>query len=94
MRASIVEGGGLGGLVRTVSVDTESDELRSRVESADFFALPSLLGDAAAPDEPTYAITVDAHTVTVSERALPAELRALIDWIRSAPGRAERIEPA
>jgi Emfourin len=104
MRVTVVQGGGLAGLVRTTSADTASlaptdaAALRAMVGAADVFGLPSRLGPAATrPDALAYEVTVEdgahRHTVRASDQALPEELRALISWLQSVPGRSERLGP-
>jgi hypothetical protein len=104
VKITVERGGGLAGLVRTVSVDSASlsDEqartLQERVDAVRLFELPGTLDAAGAqPDSFTYAVTLDdgmrRHRVLTSEAALTDELRDLIAWLESAPTRQERFAP-
>lgn len=104
MKVSVVQGGGLAGLVRTTSVDSDSmpaDQaaaFEDAVGRAGAFDLPATLGSSVArPDEFIYEVTVDdgrrRHTVRARRDALSAGLRSLISWVQSAPGRSERYDP-
>lgn len=104
MKVSIVRGGGLAGVVTRTAVESASlppetaHELRKRVEKARVFDLPEeVQGRPDQADRFSYAVTVEddaqARTVRLSEDALPDEVRELVSWIESVPGREERIEP-
>jgi hypothetical protein len=100
VKLSLVGGAGFAGLVRTVEVESgDVPELDARVATARVFELPEQLGDGEAlPDAPRYAVTVEdsgrRHTVLAAEDAMTPELRALVDWAQSVPGRREHIAPA
>lgn len=91
MQISLERSGGFTGIPLTVTLDTETlapdraTQLRHLVEAADFFHLPSTLSTSAQPDRFEYAVTVRegdrSHTITVSEAAIPAPLRPLLDWL-------------
>jgi hypothetical protein len=107
MRVSIVRGGGLAGLVRTVSADSaalaeaDAQALRARVDEAGLLQQAQGVTPASGaglPDATTSAVVVEEggrrHTIPVDEAALSPALRALVDLVESVPGREERVEPA
>lgn len=99
-----MRGGGLAGLVRVVSVDTE------RLTSEDAAKFAILIGDAGlldhpetkereepAPDQFSYVITVEqaaeTREVVFSEQPLPGSVKRLIAWIEGVEGHTESIQP-
>jgi hypothetical protein len=105
MKVSIVRGGGVAGLVTTTAIDSDSlsaeqaRALTTQVEEAGVFDLPpQLIGEADHPDQLTYSLTVEdvdrAHTVVMTEDALPESIRTLISWVESSPARQESIGSA
>jgi hypothetical protein len=104
MRVSVVRGGGFGGLVRVVTVDSDrlppedAQELKALVRGAH---LPDQLGgrsqEDAQADRFIYEVTAEdegrVRRVRFLEQSLPPEVRALITWVTSVEGRAETIEP-
>src|SRR5512132_1881246 len=103
MRVSVVRGGGLSGLTKIVSVDTE------QLAPADAKSVAALLSDAeplepsqdappeASPDEYSYVLIVEegGHTreETFSPRSMPESVRRLITLIESVDGHTESIQP-
>jgi Emfourin len=104
MRVSVVRGGGLGGLARTTTADTDRLAPADRQELAALVRQAGLL-DAPAPASPgepepdrfTYTVTVEdqghERRARFSERSLPGEVRNLINWVGTASGHEESIEP-
>lgn len=96
MQISFERSGGFAGMVMATDVDTanlpseDAKHLRTLVEAADFFRLPTTIA-AAQPDRFQYQITVsDAgkhHSVSVDEAAMPGTLRPLVDWLMNATRR-------
>lgn len=95
-----MEGGGFAGLVKTTEADAgelapaDAEQLRTLVGAA---RLPDLAPPAdgdALPDVQTYEITVEDggrhSTVVLGERNLTPELRELLSWLRTVPGRHEK----
>ncbi|MBL1174133.1 protealysin inhibitor emfourin [Pantanalinema sp. GBBB05] len=93
MQISFERSGGFAGMVMATDVDTanlpseDAKHLRTLVEAADFFRLPTTIA-AAQPDRFQYQITVtDAgkvHSVSVDESVMPGTLRPLVDWLIQA----------
>jgi hypothetical protein len=103
MRLTVVQGGGIAGLLRTVSADSASlepaqaDALEAMIEDAGLFDLPERLGPASShPDAFDYELTVEdgerRKTIRASQDALPEQVRALIQWLQSVPGHEERVD--
>jgi hypothetical protein len=99
LKVTVVRGGGLAGLVSSTAVDTttlaaaDADALRARVRRASL-----AVSDAAAPqpDRETVEIVIedDEGAVTsMNADELSPTVRALIDWVESAPGRTEQLGP-
>ncbi|MBD2461796.1 hypothetical protein H6G89_12125 [Oscillatoria sp. FACHB-1407] len=97
MQISMERSGGFTGIPLVVTVDTvtlspaEAEHLRQLVNAADFFRLPEAIADTPQPDRFHYQITVQDngqhHTVSVSESAMPAGLRPLVQWLTAAARR-------
>lgn len=72
----------------------ENERMRSLVQRADFFALPSRDARAAMPDARAYTIAVDdgerCKTVTVREPIADPALRDLVDALREKALAARR----
>ncbi len=94
MRISLERTGGFAGISKRVTVDTnnlapeEAKQLPCLLETADFFNLPATITTPSKErDRFQYTLTVEdsdrQHTVTVSEAALPATLRSLIEWVNT-----------
>jgi hypothetical protein len=92
MRASLERTGGFAGVRLTSTADTDSlspddaQRLQQLVERANFFELPEVIAPSRAqPDRFQYRLTVEdqqrAHTVTISEAALPPNVRPLTDFL-------------
>jgi hypothetical protein len=93
MRISFERTGGFAGISKIKTIDTaslppnEASLLPTLVEAADFFNLPeNIPSSAPGGDRFQYTVTVEdngqQHTVTVSEGALPGQLRPLIEWLK------------
>lgn len=96
MRISFERSGGFAGMTRTTNIDTanlapnESNQLSQLVNQASFFELPELITNATSQsDRFEYTLIVEdngkQHAVTVSESAIPNNLKPLIDWLNNAP---------
>jgi hypothetical protein len=103
VKISIVQGGGIAGLVSTTVADSDSlapkdaETLRSKVEEAGVFDLDpaaTAAGDRQ-PDRPSYEVTVEDGArrcqIVLEEGSLPDSVRELISWVESVPGREERL---
>ncbi|WP_086669197.1 protealysin inhibitor emfourin [Lentzea kentuckyensis] len=105
---TVVRGGGLAGLVSSTAVDTstlalaDARALRARVRAASLTCADADAGaDAGAgapqPDREIVEIIVedDEGTVTALVNAdhLSPDIRELIEWVESAPGRTEQLGP-
>ncbi|MBW4495206.1 MAG: hypothetical protein KME26_19380 [Oscillatoria princeps RMCB-10] len=95
MRINFERTGGFAGMRLATVADTntlppeEANQLRRLVDAADFFHLPpTITSPTPVADRFQYRLAVEEngqqHTVTVSERALPAPLRPLIEWLLAA----------
>jgi hypothetical protein len=95
MRINFERTGGFAGTRMATVADTstlppeQANQLRRLVEAADFFHLPATItSPTSGADRFQYRLAVEEngvqHTVTVSERALPAPLRPLIEWLVAA----------
>jgi hypothetical protein len=102
MKLSIVQGGGLVPIVTTTVADSENlapnhaQALRAKVEEADLFGLSSG-ATQRQPDRPSFVITVEDEDrqaeLHFDDATLPDEVRALMSWVSSVPGREQRIGP-
>ncbi len=95
MQVSLTRTGGFAGIPQVTTVDTATlspdavAELRRLIADAHFFDLPPVLPSGSPqPDRFQYSLTVSEgsqqHTVTVSESAIPENLRPLIDWVQQS----------
>jgi hypothetical protein len=93
LRITLKRSGGFGGIRTTVSLDTSKlaadkrAEIRRLIDGADFFKLPQTIHTRRAhPDRFHYELTVEddqqVHTVSISEEALPSQLKSLIGWVQ------------
>jgi hypothetical protein len=98
MRVTFERTGGFAGITLTKVVDTatlpenEANHLRQLVDAADFFGLPEIIKSNNSPvDRFQYQLTVEdngkQHIVEVSEQAMPATLKPLIEWLMAAARR-------
>jgi hypothetical protein len=92
MLISLERNGGFSGISKVMEIDTaklpqkKQEKLSMLLETANFFHLPAYI--AAEPnqrDRFEYTLSVEdedkQHTVTVSESAMPEDLKPLIEWI-------------
>ncbi|HEU5472633.1 MAG TPA: protealysin inhibitor emfourin [Actinophytocola sp.] len=98
----MTRGGGFAGLVRTTTVDeaalspADAATLRSTVAGSGLRTLcpPE---HAPRPDAEIIEIAVEengaTHTVLVADPDLPDDVRALLTWLDTVPGRTESIGP-
>jgi hypothetical protein len=104
MRVTVVRGGGFGGLVRVVTVDSDrlppedAQELEALVLGAHLLDHPGGRSqEDAQPDRFIYEVTAEdegrVRRVRFLEQSLPPEVRALITWVASVEGRTETIQP-
>ncbi len=86
--------GGFAGMRMTTSVDSDAlpleqaEEMRSALEKADFFQLPSrITAETGGADRFQYRVTVHAqdiqHTVEVGEAAVPENLWSLLNLLNT-----------
>ncbi len=98
MRMTVERTGGFAGMHLTKAIDTttlppeEAKQLRCLVDAADFFRLPATIRSTSPqPDRFQYQLTVEddsrQHTITVSEQAVPATLRPLLECLMAAARR-------
>lgn len=81
--------GGFAGLRLSISVDSQSleqeelEQLQDELIRADFFHLPTMIDEPIGADRFEYRISVEwgeqSHSVTVSETAIPDDLRPLVN---------------
>ena len=92
MHIELERTGGVTGVRFAATMDTdtltpaEAAKVRQLVDESSFFRLPArLTASTPGADRFQYRLTVRAadrsHTVDISEGALPAALRPLIDWL-------------
>jgi hypothetical protein len=104
VRVSVVRGGGLAGLVRTTTADTDRLSPGDGEKLAALVRQAGLVGSHAAsnhdepePDRFAYQVTVEDqqhnHVSGFSERSLPAKVRDLISWMSTVDGHEDKIEP-
>jgi hypothetical protein len=73
----------------------EAQKLRQLVEEADFFSLPNkIMPRSPQPDRFQYELRLEEkgrqHTVTVSEEAMPAKLKPLVNWLMERSRQAKK----
>ena len=89
MRIQFERSGGFAGMRTAASIDSDSlpteqaQELQALVDAADFFNLPSRIGDSGeGADQFQYIIAIEsegrAHTVECGEGSVPDSLQALL----------------
>jgi hypothetical protein len=92
LRISFERSGGFAGTTTKTAVDEkdlapdEARKLRQLVEGADFFNLSKkIMPRSSRPDRFQYELSLEEndrqHTVTMSEEALPVNLKPLINWL-------------
>ncbi len=92
MRISFERSGGFAGITMKTAVDEkdlapdEAQKLRKLVEEADFFNSPGkITSRSPQPDRFQYELKLEEndrqHTVTMSEEAMPARLKPLVNWL-------------
>lgn len=92
MRISFERSGGFAGISMRTAVDEkdlapgEAQKLRQLVEEADFFNSPGkIMSRSPQPDRFQYELRLEEkgrqHTVTMSEEAVPAKLKPLVNWL-------------
>jgi hypothetical protein len=64
----------------------EAQKLRQLVEEVDFFNLPGkVISRSPQPDRFQYELRLEEkgrqHTVTMGEKAMPAKLKPLVNWL-------------
>jgi hypothetical protein len=90
--------GGFAGIIITKVFDSttlpenEANQLRQLGDAANFFGLPEIIkSQDVQVDRFQYQLTVEdngkQHTVEVSEQAMPATLKPLIEWLMAAARR-------
>jgi hypothetical protein len=92
LRISFERSGGFAGITMKTAVDEkdlapdEAQKLRKLVEEADFFNSPGkITSRSPQPDRFQYELKLEEndrqHTVTMSEEAMPARLKPLVNWL-------------
>ena len=92
MRIFFERSGGFSGITMKTAVDEkdlvpdEAQKLREMIEKADFFNSPGkIMSRSPQPDRFQYELRLEEkgrqHTVTMSEEALPAKLKPLVQWL-------------
>jgi len=92
LRISFERSGGFAGITMKTAVDEkdlapgEAQKLRQLVEEADFFNSPGkIMSRSPQPDRFQYELRLEEtgrqHTVTMSEEAMPAKLKPLVNWL-------------
>jgi len=77
----------------------EAQKLRQLVEEADFFNSPEkVVSRSPQPDRFQYELRLEEkgrqHTVTMSEEAMPAKLKPLIQWLMEKSRQASKGKPS
>jgi len=95
MQVTVKRTGGFIGIPLSKTIDSatlsqqEAAQLQKMMTTADFFKLPSTIPSTPQPDRFQYQITIDQegkqHTVTVSETAVSANLKPLLNWLMAQP---------
>ena len=105
MRISFERSGGFAGIIMKTAVDEkdlapdEAQKLRQLVEEADFFNSPEkVVSRSPQPDRFQYELRLEEkgrqHTVTMSEEAMPAKLKPLINWLMEKSRQASKGKPS
>jgi hypothetical protein len=92
LRISFERSGGFAGISMRTAIDGkdlapgEAQKLRQLVEEADFFNSPGkIMSRSPQPDRFQYELRLEEkgrqHTVTMSEEAVPAKLKPLVNWL-------------
>ena len=92
MRIEFMRSGGFAGILLSARIDLdklppdESAILESRIDEANFFALPEQIKPTVPmPDRFEYQITISSsqrtHTVTISETLVTDPLRPLLEYL-------------
>lgn len=92
LRISIERSGGFAGITVRTTLDEkdlspdEAQKLRRLVEQADFLSLPKKITPRSSrPDRFQYELNLEEsgqkHTVTMSEEAMPENLKPLVKWL-------------
>jgi hypothetical protein len=91
MQITLERTGGFTGIPLTKTIESAalslqgSSKLNEMIAAAGFFELPSTIHSIPQPDRFQYQITVvkegKQHSVTVSESAVPAKLKPLLNWL-------------
>ena len=73
----------------------EAQKLRNLVEEADFFNLSGkMMARSPQPDRFQYELRLEEkgrqHTVTMSEEAMPAKLKPLVNWLMEKSRQARK----
>ena len=102
LRVTIAQAGGIAPVVVTIEVDTralppgDADVLRRLVVDARLFDGATPRGHPQ-PDRGGFRITISddegTRSTVLDEAAAPEPARALVDFVRSAPGATKRVKP-
>ena len=101
MRISFERSGGFAGITMKTAVEEkdltpdEAQKLRQLVEEADFFNSPGKIASRSPqPDRFQYELRLEEkgrqHTVTMSEEAMPAKLKPLVNWLMEKSRQARK----
>jgi hypothetical protein len=101
LRISIERSGGFAGITMKTAVDKkdlapdEALKLRQMVEEADFFNLPGkIVSRSPQPDRFQYELRLEEsgrqYAVRVSEEAMPAKLKPLVNWLMEKARQARK----
>jgi hypothetical protein len=104
VKVTVIQGGGVAGMVLTSAVDTRrlspdaERELRKRVEQAGPALSQPHRPQSPAPDAQSVRVEVEdddgkVHGTNVGGGVGSPELRGLIDWVSNWPGREEQVQP-
>ena len=105
MKVTVVQAGGLAGLVTTTTADTadldpgEADALHEHVARAGLLAPdpPAPPPSAPQPDRYDQEITIEhdgsVARIRVADRDASPEVRDLVRFVRTAPGSSRHVEP-
>ncbi|HEY9852308.1 MAG TPA: protealysin inhibitor emfourin [Leptolyngbyaceae cyanobacterium] len=100
MQITFERTGGFAGIRIAKNFDTdtlsteEANQLRQLIEAADFFDLPSNInGNNSQRDRFQYKLIVEErdrkHAVVVNEQSVPANLKPLLEWLKTAAARGK-----